>query len=279
MTKNNPIQGDEFIAGRDFLLPEGYSPETLHRVQRLLVEAGAEVSRILTKHGIDHFLGFGTLLGQVRHGGFIPWDDDFDFCLFDSDYPKAIDVLRQELSAEYIIHDRESDPNYFHAWARVRLLQTRVQSSDKYDPDNQKLRYQCLGIDLYPLTVLRSSQMEQYRRTEKLLWWNRKKANGWIPDGAKPVDISHLPEKNVTAFGDQMSGAWFFHLLDSLVPVEDIQPIGLGVFEDRQFPIPRRPESFLLSAYGPFEDLPPLSSRRPSHMSVSFTSENAESWR
>ena len=53
----------------------------IKRVQKRLLEMGTVIARILEKHDIPYMITFGTLLGAVRHHGFIPWDDDFDIFL------------------------------------------------------------------------------------------------------------------------------------------------------------------------------------------------------
>ncbi|MCR5178428.1 MAG: LicD family protein [Lachnospiraceae bacterium] len=61
------------------------------------------IDEILTDHGIRWFADYGTLLGAVRHRGFIPWDDDFDISLFREDYDRALTILEAELPANYKI--------------------------------------------------------------------------------------------------------------------------------------------------------------------------------
>ena len=75
----------------------------IKRVQDRLLEIAKRTAAILEKHDIPYQIAFGTLLGAVRHGGFIPWDDDFDFFLFDDSYEKAMEVLAQELPSDLTI--------------------------------------------------------------------------------------------------------------------------------------------------------------------------------
>ena len=67
----------------------------IKRVQERLLKMAKEIASILEDHDIPYQIAFGTLLGAVRHKGFIPWDDDFDFFLFDDSYEKAMEVLQK----------------------------------------------------------------------------------------------------------------------------------------------------------------------------------------
>ena len=75
------------------------------RVQKVLFNMAVAIRDILEKNAIPYMLAYGTLLGAVRHKGFIPWDDDFDFYLFGDSYEKAIRCLRDELPADYFVED------------------------------------------------------------------------------------------------------------------------------------------------------------------------------
>ena len=72
--------------------------DRLHHCHILLAQ---ELRRICQKHQIKHFVIAGTLLGAVRHKGFIPWDDDMDFGLLRADYEKLLQVLPTELGERF----------------------------------------------------------------------------------------------------------------------------------------------------------------------------------
>ena len=69
----------------------------LRKAQMREVAILQEVDKICRKHDIKYWIDFGTLLGAVRHGGFIPWDDDLDISMLSSDYQKFMEVAPQEL--------------------------------------------------------------------------------------------------------------------------------------------------------------------------------------
>lgn len=60
--------------------------DTLRRVQLVQLEIAKEIKRVCDKNGIDYFMDGGTLIGAVRHKGFIPWDDDLDFSMVRDQY-------------------------------------------------------------------------------------------------------------------------------------------------------------------------------------------------
>lgn len=72
----------------------------LWRVQQIQIELLQEFDRICRKYGINYNISFGTLLGAVRHGGFIPWDDDIDVTVMAEDYNKLDEIMEKELDSD-----------------------------------------------------------------------------------------------------------------------------------------------------------------------------------
>ena len=97
----------------------------LLRVHELELVIAEEIKRLCTKHHISYFMIAGTLLGAVRHGGFIPWDEDMDFGMTRKNYDRFVRICQKELdSSRFFLQTMETDPGYTYAFAKIRLLGT-----------------------------------------------------------------------------------------------------------------------------------------------------------
>jgi len=122
------------------------------------IEVLEVVAQICEKHHIRYFADYGTLLGAVRHQGFIPWDDDLDISMFRNDYEAFLDIAPSELPDGWKVHSIRDNP--FH-----HQLHALVVNSDKidYSPEHLKRFHGCpysVSLDLYPLDILAPSAEE-----------------------------------------------------------------------------------------------------------------------
>ncbi len=95
--------------------------DKLETLQAALLELLIEFDRICRKHGIEYTLSGGTLLGAVRHGGFIPWDDDADVSMKRVEYDKFRKVCKTELDkSRFFFQDNTTDSEYPWGYGRLR---------------------------------------------------------------------------------------------------------------------------------------------------------------
>ena len=102
--------------------------EELRKVQLLELKVLKEIKRICTKHNIKYFLTGGTLIGAVRHKGFIPWDDDIDIAMMRSEYDRFMEVATSELSPEFSLINIKNDKKLGIFFGKVVLNGTNYRS-------------------------------------------------------------------------------------------------------------------------------------------------------
>ena len=113
-----------------------------------MLEILMEVDRICRRHGLRYWLSSGTLIGAVRHGGFIPWDDDLDIEMMRPDYDRLMSLFPRELPAHLALQSHETDPSYFFFYAKVRDRRSILSEGNNYDRMWQE---RGIYIDIFPL--------------------------------------------------------------------------------------------------------------------------------
>lgn len=99
--------------------------DILRELQFKELECVMEIKRICEKHNLKWMLAFGSVLGAVRHKGFIPWDDDMDIFMFESDFHKFVDLCKTELDKEnFFLQTIDTDENCTCMGAKVRMNDT-----------------------------------------------------------------------------------------------------------------------------------------------------------
>ncbi|WP_300386582.1 LicD family protein, partial [Clostridium sp.] len=100
---------------------------TIREAQIRMLDILKEIDRICRKYQIEYWLESGTLLGAVRHGGFIPWDDDLDIGMMRSDYIKFINVVNDEILDQYICQTPKTDKLTESAFIKIRDLNSEIR--------------------------------------------------------------------------------------------------------------------------------------------------------
>lgn len=118
----------------------------MKRIWAVQLDLLAQFDAVCRRHGIAYQMGYGTLLGAVRHKGFIPWDDDIDVWITRGEYEKLLAVA-DEFSGPYFLQTALSDRRFFVQGARLRNSETTGIICDSSSPD-----YNCgIYLDIYPM--------------------------------------------------------------------------------------------------------------------------------
>lgn len=126
-------------------------------LQKLEVEILEEVNRICEKHNLHYTLAYGTLIGAIRHDGFIPWDDDIDISMLRADYIKFKEICKTELNSRFFYQSNDTDSEYFYLFDKIRLNNTIFKESfvSKYNIHHG------VYIDIFPIDYIPS---DTYKR-------------------------------------------------------------------------------------------------------------------
>ncbi len=119
--------------------------DLLHKVDMEIVK---DVLNICEKYNLKYFMLGGTMLGAIRHKGFIPWDDDIDLGMPRNDYEKFLEVAPQELRFNLKLVNYKTDKNYHYYITRILDTETKVIEERI---GNEEEKYTNASIDIFPI--------------------------------------------------------------------------------------------------------------------------------
>lgn len=259
----------------------------LRRVQQVELELMDEVHRICTKNGIPYFLDSGTALGAVRHGGFIPWDDDMDVGMLREDYERFLEAAKEDLGRGFFLQTHETDPETYKFYAKLRRDNTFRPSgiSDRY-------AHQGIAIDIFPFDNVpsdREQALKVLKRSRRLYRLVRIRSDhkGRERSPLKRMTAGLLrviPKEALRNRYDRLcrkydaeDTGWLVcypyrmtQTMDLFFRKETLSPVKPVPFEDREYMIMNDPDDYLTIMYGDYMKLPPEEKRVYKVENVSF---------
>lgn len=147
--------------------------ESLNQVKMVLLDILETFQRVCNENDLRYCAVYGTLLGAVRHSGFIPWDDDIDIAMPREDYDKLKKISVKVFKKPYFFQTMENDPECFcNGYSKLRNSNTAyLEEINKGHNCNQGIAIDILPLDNFPVkTRHRLKQLQKIRYYQSLLY-------------------------------------------------------------------------------------------------------------
>lgn len=144
-----------------------YDTEILNRIKDVEKQILCKYIEICEKYHLRYFVAFGTLLGTVRHKGFIPWDDDIDVGMPREDYERFLQIAQKECGEEYFLQTVETDPEYHLYFAKLRMNHTRFVENSLQKAGSVTGFY----IDIFPYDEISDDEAEMEKQLNRAVRW------------------------------------------------------------------------------------------------------------
>ena len=257
----------------------------------------AQLDRVCRENGLRYFAGAGTLLGAVRHHGFIPWDGDMDFYMLREDYNKLVS-LANEFKEPYFLQNTYTEPITAMAFSRLRNSRTTAGSFKSLTLDMNN----GIFIDIFPLDGISEDSFQNriqklknyyylscirnitfdFRGFSKKKALKRLFANVFISVLSKKDRIKYFQkyEDNLSKYSTKDSKMWgnrtiVFDCPKSRRPLEDWHSIEMVPFEFTEIPVPTNAHEILKQQYGDYMKIPSDKKSGKMHQDLIISTDNA----
>lgn len=257
----------------------------MDEIHAVTLDVLKKIDELTTELGLPYYMAYGSLIGVVRHQGFIPWDDDLDIMMHRADYEKFLDycINHEEELYPYRLLSIRNNENYPHMIARLCNVEYPVVVNNEI-PCGMGV-----FVDIYPLDGM-GSDLEQLKpavkRSHRLVdmdfWATRLKFE-------KPKKWYRIPDKFVRYCYSKLRGKAYIQKelekMGQMFPYEDSKYIGVitwgsdmmpfekeyfastvrMLFETMEVPVPVEYKKVLEKLYGNYMEMPPVEKRCPQH--------------
>ena len=255
----------------------------IREIQQMELGIMEYIHEVCQKIGVKYFLAYGSLIGAVRHQGFIPWDDDMDICMLREDYEKLQDYLIANPDERYEVMSYKNNLNYVYPFMKVQDNHTYLLEEDVRIDSNMGIYVDIFPVDGYEddsvfkdkmTRLIKKRQLSCYTfkgitNTKSLLnsliryisvivfyFTNTNKYIRGIDELAKSRKVDDYELVDYLIYKDMHKPVWKREWLEQTI---------MGVFEGKEFMIPKNYHEILTSDYGDYMQLPPVELRFSHH--------------
>ena len=182
----------------------------IKKVWAVEIDLVEELLRVCDKYHLKVYCCAGTILGAVRHSGYIPWDDDIDLMMYREDYEKLCDISGSEFSEPYFFQTEQTDPGCARGHAQLRNSSTTaILDTEK----GKKVHFnQGIFIDIFPLDHYPDNPMER----KSFMEIERKKLrySRWLLNG--PAETENTAKQKIKKAAYELNkviplGKWLYN--------------------------------------------------------------------
>lgn len=252
----------------------------LEQVQALVYSIFQEFDRVCRKYDIHYTMEGGTLLGAVKYGGFVPWDDDIDVVMKRPEYEKFLAVAPGELGEKFFLQSYHNVPEFPLHYAKLCLNGTEHLN---YTYSGLKNMHHGLFMDIFPIDEVYPEKLRRHTTSVGVLFGTRRvKLEGFKASGIRKLvygALALLPIKTINKMVDRRckryngkNTGYFYEVCNPnrrfpAMPREIYDETIRIPFRDGEFEASKHYDKFLKSRFGEnyMQDLPPEEKRKPSH--------------
>lgn len=258
--------------------------DVLKKLQKEQFDIAKKVTGICDKYNLQYFLIGGTLLGAVRHGGFIPWDDDFDIGMPRKDYEQFLEISQVELGNDYYLHAHETDKEYWLPFAKVRRNGTLFNEKSIMPITTHK----GIFIDIFPFDNVISPGNKLLPVLSKiigalsvLIYRKRGLDLGVKPNIKQKIllfftklmtikKLAYFQRKLMTLYDNRKTEYWinwgsYYGYKKEMMPKEKFLPLTKLSFDGATFKVPKDHYFVLTQIFGDYMVPPPIEQRTGQH--------------
>lgn len=267
----------------------------IKEAQKVQLEILLEFDRDCKKNNIKYQLFAGTLLGAIRHNGFIPWDDDIDVCMLREEYDKFLKIGIKELSTKYFLQNYKTDKNFYSQFSKIRKNDTLYVEGMTSDINmHHGIYIDVFPYDnVYPNTILGNIQRKFLYGLMRINYCRMKKRNfsasNKIIKSIRMIlyyflklfpkvymdkfitNIMCMFNNSDAKYVGELSLSTEKSLYNRFTLKKEVFYESIDwEFEGYRFPIPRDYDEVLTANYGDYMAFPPKEEQKPHHGIISI---------
>lgn len=257
--------------------------EELEQLHSVLLDMMCRFDTLCRENDIQYFLGGGTLLGAIRHGGFIPWDDDADLMMTRENYDKLCSLPREAFPEGWFLQTYQTDPHYHGDMAKIRLDGTiySTEFSSRFPQMHQGIFVDIFAHDrtakskkmqklhIFCTTLARSMVFHKWEGTPMHFYGKHKLICAIFTGFIRIVPMRFLENFREWVYrwyknsdSDYLYDGMGMHLQHGAFPAHWLDRAEYREFGGRQLQVPERFDEYLTFSYGDYTQLPKEEDRR-----------------